>query len=79
VITADTPAARELLDDNVSALLVPPGDAGALAEALRRLAGDDELRTAMAARGRQVYAERASRRVLGEHWRAALDGEALRE
>jgi glycosyltransferase involved in cell wall biosynthesis len=79
VITADTPAARELLDDNVSALLVPPGDAGALAEALRRLAGGDELRTSMAARGRQVYAERASRRVLGEHWRAALDGEALRE
>ena len=79
VITADTRAARELLDDDVSALLVPPGDAGALAQALRRLAGDDELRTAIATEGRRVYAERASRSVLGQRWRAALDGQAQRE
>jgi glycosyltransferase involved in cell wall biosynthesis len=73
VITADTPAARELLEDGVSALLVPAGDAGALAEALRRLAADEGLRTAIAAQGRRVYTERASRRVLGERWREALD------
>lgn len=74
VITADTPAARELLDDRASALLVPPENAEALADALRQLAGDDELRASLAARGRQVYAERASRRVLGGRWREALDG-----
>lgn len=72
VITADTPAARELMDDGVSALLVPPGDAAALAGALKRLATDDELRRALAAQGRRVYEERASRRVLGERWRDAL-------
>lgn len=72
VITADTSATRELLDDGESALLVPPGDAGALADALRRLSTDDELRTAVATRGHRVYAERASRRVLGEEWRDAL-------
>ncbi len=33
VITADTPGARELLTDGVDALLVPPGDAPALADA----------------------------------------------
>lgn len=73
VITADTPAARELLEDGVSALLVPPGDAGAVATAVMRLTDDEELRTALAAQGRRVYAERASRRVLGARWRQALD------
>ena len=38
LVTADTPGARELLVDGESALLVPPGDAEALAAALRRLA-----------------------------------------
>lgn len=72
VITADTAAARELLDDGVSALLVPPGDEAGLADALRRLAADEELRTAIAAEGKRVYGERASRRVLGDRWREAL-------
>jgi hypothetical protein len=79
VITADTPAARELLADSESAMLVAPGDAAALAEALKRLTADEELRAAIAAHGRRVYTERASRRVLGERWRAALDGDVLRQ
>jgi glycosyltransferase involved in cell wall biosynthesis len=73
VITADTAAARELLEDGVSALLVPPGDAAALARALQRLRADDALRTAVAAQGRHVYTEHASRRVLGRRWREALE------
>ena len=72
VITADTAAARELLDDGVSALLVPPGDATALAGALQRLHLDEGLREALGAEGHRVYAERASRRVLGDRWREAL-------
>src|SRR5207248_4522783 len=43
VVTADTPAARELLVDEESALLVPPGDPESLAAAVRRLSGDAEL------------------------------------
>lgn len=78
VVTADTAAARELLDDD-SAVLVPPEDAGAVAAAVRSLATDEERRRSIAARGKQVYAERASRHVLGERWRAALHGDALRE
>jgi glycosyltransferase involved in cell wall biosynthesis len=77
VITADTPAARELLVDGASALLVEPGNAAALADALRRLTHGEELRAAIAARGQRVYAERASRRALGALWRNALDGNAL--
>ena len=38
IVTSDTPPQRRLLGD--AAVLVPPGDAGALAAALRRLAGD---------------------------------------
>ena len=78
MITADIPAARELLSDGESALLVAPGDVDALADALRRLTADDELRAAIAAQGRRVYAERASRLVLGALWRQALELEPLR-
>jgi glycosyltransferase involved in cell wall biosynthesis len=55
VVTADTPAVREQLTDGVSALLVPPGDAPALAAALRRLAGDAALRERLAAAGHERW------------------------
>jgi glycosyltransferase involved in cell wall biosynthesis len=73
VITADTSAARELLTDGDSALLVAPGEPEALAAALRRLASDEPLRARIAARGREIYAGRASRRVLGGRWRSLLE------
>jgi glycosyltransferase involved in cell wall biosynthesis len=73
VITADTPGARELLTDGVDALLVPPGDAHALAEAVRRLAADGELAERLGAAGAQVYRERVSQAVLGARWRTLLE------
>ena len=76
VITADTPAARELLTDGESALLVPPGDPGALAAALRRAAQDRDLLARIAAGGRQAYERHASEDVLGRHWREILEGVA---
>ena len=39
----------EIVRDGREGLLVAPGDAGALAAALTRIAGDEGLRTAMAA------------------------------
>ena len=74
VVTADTPAARELLTDDEDALLVPPADAGALAAALRRLAADRPLAARIAARGRATYEAEASERVLGARWHALLEG-----
>jgi glycosyltransferase involved in cell wall biosynthesis len=79
VITADTAAARELLTDGESALLVPVNDAEALADAVRRLAADTALRTAIAERGHAVFLDHASRQVRGEQWRAALDRNSLRQ
>jgi glycosyltransferase involved in cell wall biosynthesis len=73
VVTADTPAAGELLVDGESALLVPPGDPAALAVALRRLAGDRELAAGLAAGGLRAYRERASEDVLGRRWRALIE------
>ena len=72
VITADTEAARELLADGDSALLVEPESPAALAKAIDVLAADEPLRRRIAARGREVFVQRASRGVLGERWRELL-------
>jgi glycosyltransferase involved in cell wall biosynthesis len=73
LITADTPAARELLVDEESALLVPPGDAEALAVATRRLAVDPALAQRLADAGLQAYRSQASERVLGARWRNLIE------
>jgi glycosyltransferase involved in cell wall biosynthesis len=73
LVTADTPAARELLVDGESALLVPPGDAEALAAAIRRLAQDAELARRLSQGGRAAYEAHASEEVLGRRWRELLE------
>jgi len=73
LVTADTPGARELLVDGESALLVTPGDADALAAALRRLAGDADLRRRLSEGGRAAYEAQASEAVLGRRWREVLE------
>jgi glycosyltransferase involved in cell wall biosynthesis len=74
LITADSPAARELLVDGESALLTPAGDADALAAAIHRLAGDAELARRLATGGRAAYERSASEAVLGRRWRALIEG-----
>jgi glycosyltransferase involved in cell wall biosynthesis len=73
VVTADTPAARELLTDDTDALLVPAGDPEALAGAVRRLAADGALAERVARAGRETFATHASEDVLGGRWRALLE------
>ena len=73
LVTADTPAARELLVDGESALLVTPGDPDALADALRRLATDVGLARRVGEGGRAAFTAYASEEVLGARWRALLE------
>lgn len=72
LVTADTPAARELLTSGENALLVPAGDPEALADTVQRLAGDPGLRRRIGAGGRATYVAQASEEVLGERWRTLL-------
>ena len=74
VITANTPASRELLLDGESAQLVPPGDAPALAAAVRRFAQDPALARRLADGGQRAYRARASEQVLGPRWRTLIEG-----
>jgi glycosyltransferase involved in cell wall biosynthesis len=73
VVTADTPAARELLVHGQSALLVRPGDAEALADSIRRLSQDNGLAQRIAEGGHRAYVEHASEEVLGQRWRGLLE------
>ncbi|WP_414473011.1 glycosyltransferase family 4 protein [Microvirga sp. M2] len=52
IVTTDVPGCRTLVRDGVEGLLVPPGDAGALADALAILAADRERVARMGAAGR---------------------------
>jgi glycosyltransferase involved in cell wall biosynthesis len=73
LVTADTRAARELLRDGESALLIPPGDPPALAASLRRLAGDPALADRLSAGGLAAYRSQASEEVLGARWRGLIE------
>jgi len=64
VVTADTPAAREVLRDGEEALLVPAGSAEALAAAIERLRdGGERLR--LGTNALALYRERFTPLVLG--------------
>ena len=65
VITADSPAVRELLTDGESAVLCRRGDPEALADAIRRLHGDRELLHRIAEGGRRVFRDHASTEQIG--------------
>jgi glycosyltransferase involved in cell wall biosynthesis len=73
LVTADTPAARELLVHDESALLVPAGEPEALAAALRTLRADPELAQRLGRGGRAAYEAQASEQVLGARWRGLFE------
>jgi glycosyltransferase involved in cell wall biosynthesis len=72
VITADTPAAREVLEHERNALLVPAGDAQALAAAMIRLADDEGLRVSLGEAARRRFLEVADQRVVARDFLTAL-------
>ncbi len=73
VITADSPAIRELLTDGENAVLCPPGDPDALAGAIKRLYEDPELRERIAEGGRRIFRAQASVEQIGRSASAVLE------
>jgi len=60
----------EIVIDGETGLLVPPDDAPALADALRRLTGDPPLRRAIAARARALAGERFTAAAMARQFEA---------
>jgi glycosyltransferase involved in cell wall biosynthesis len=60
VLTADTPAVREVLTHGETAWLCPPGDPAALAEALLALRSEEGTRRRLAERGHELFVQRFS-------------------
>jgi glycosyltransferase involved in cell wall biosynthesis len=60
VVTADTPAIREVFTHGENIWLVPAGDEKALAEAIIALKSDGALRDRLAANGHAIFRERFS-------------------
>ena len=69
VITADTPAIRCLLAHGESAFLCPPADPEGLAEAIRCLRDNGELRQHIATKGFEMFKRKASAEVIGTRLR----------
>ena len=65
VVASRTGGIPEILADGVDGLLVPPGDALALSEAIARLLKDPKFRLALGRRARQTVCERFGRQVIG--------------
>lgn len=82
VIASDIRGCRELVLTGETGLLVPPADAGALAEALRRLAGNAEQRQRMGKAGRlrvqQEFDERLVFQRLEQGYQDILEAKGLR-
>lgn len=60
VITADSPAARELLQHGHDAWLCAPGDPTAIADAIATLRSDEDLRRTIGTRGYERFMHQAS-------------------
>lgn len=73
VVASNVSGIPEILTDSRTGLLVPPGDAGALAEALGRLAHDPALRASLGGAAREYVVKHLDRTTCGQHTAAVFD------
>lgn len=73
IIAGDTPANRTLLHHGQHALLVPPADPQALANAILALHQDPALRTSLADQGHQLYQATCSEAVITQRLHTVIE------
>lgn len=66
IVATDVPGCREIAREGVNALLVPPDDAQALADAIGRLASDADLRRQFGEAGRRLVENEFSATHIGQ-------------
>ena len=64
IVATDVPGCREIVRHNINGLLVPPHDSKALAEAIKKLIKNPELRTIMGVLGRQIVEAEFSEEIV---------------
>jgi glycosyltransferase involved in cell wall biosynthesis len=74
VVTRDSPAVREFFRQGEHLLLVPPGDARALAEAIRGLVREPMLRLGLGHAAHACVSSRFTPGPIGERLAAAIEG-----
>ena len=77
IIATDVPGCREIVKSGENGFLVPARDAGALVDAIRRLARDPELRRRMGAKGREHAANGFSEETVVEQTMAVYNSLVL--
>jgi glycosyltransferase involved in cell wall biosynthesis len=68
VVATDIRGSREAVVNEASGLIVPPGDSVALANAVRRLVSDPNMRIEMGKKGRAIAVERYDYRIVQERF-----------
>ncbi len=68
VVTTDIPGCRVAVEDGINGLLVPPRNEEALAEAIKRLLADPDLRARMGRAGRQRALSFFDQRIILRQW-----------
>jgi len=64
IVATDVPGCREIVHHNKNGLLIPPHDSKSLADALKVLVEDAELRAKMGARGREIVETEFSEEIV---------------
>jgi glycosyltransferase involved in cell wall biosynthesis len=68
--------ARRILEQSGAGVFVPPGDAAAMAQAIRTLKDDPTARTGMGIRGRRFVEDAYDRRRQSDRFTAAIESMA---
>lgn len=79
VVASDLPAVRDVITDSETGLLVSPGDAAALAQAIETILADGELRARLAVNARHFVTNRFDWKIIADRYSVILSECAIRQ